>query len=127
MKKTGIENLQIYNEAFNISNQIWNLVQTWNWFSKDTLGKQFVRAADSVALNIAEGYGRFHFLDNRKFCFYARGSLQETITCLKMAKSRELITENNYDSIDNELNILARKLNNYITSISSKNNETIKK
>ena len=127
MKKTGIENLQIYNEAFNISNQVWRLVDTWNWFSKDTLGKQLVRAADSIALNIAEGYGRFHFLDNRKFCFYARGSLQETSTCLKMAKSRELISENDFDSINNELNILARKLNNYIAAINTKNNETIKK
>jgi four helix bundle protein len=34
------------------------IVSTWNWFAKDTLGKQLVKAADSIAGNIAEGSGR---------------------------------------------------------------------
>ena len=31
------------------------------------LGDQLLRAARSTTANIAEGYGRFHYLDNAKF------------------------------------------------------------
>src|SRR5436853_4290523 len=36
------------------------------------LGDQLLRAARSTTANIAEGYGRFHFFDNAKFCSNAR-------------------------------------------------------
>ena len=38
------------------------------------LGDQVLRAARSTTANIAEGYGRFHYLDNAKFCSASRGS-----------------------------------------------------
>lgn len=43
------------------------------------LGDQIVRAARSATANIAEGYGRFHYLDNSKFCSNARGSAWEVL------------------------------------------------
>jgi|SRR5215471_717894 len=43
------------------------------------LGDQLLRAARATTANIAEGYGRFHFLDNAKFCSNARGSCWETL------------------------------------------------
>ena len=43
------------------------------------LGDQFLRAARSTTANIAEGYGRFHYLDNAKFCSNARGSCFEVL------------------------------------------------
>jgi four helix bundle protein len=33
----------------------------WDYFLKDTIGKQLVKAADSVAANLSEGFGRYHF------------------------------------------------------------------
>jgi len=44
------------------------------------MGDQFIRSIDSITANIAEGFGRFHFLDRRKFYYNARGSLLEAIT-----------------------------------------------
>ena len=87
MKKTSIDNLEIYVEAFQLSNLIWNVVKSWPIFARDTIGKQVVRSGDSVVLNIAEGFGRFNYSENRQFCFYARGSLQETHTALQLAKA----------------------------------------
>ena len=43
------------------------------------LASQILRSARSTTANIAEGYGRFHYLDNAKFCSNARGSCYETL------------------------------------------------
>ena len=55
------------------------------------LGDQILRAARSTTANIAEGYGRFHYLDNAKFCSNARGSVRETIDHMITANDEELI------------------------------------
>jgi four helix bundle protein len=55
------------------------------------LGEQILRAARSTTANIAEGYGRFHYLDNAKFCSNARGSCWETIDHMITAHDEDLI------------------------------------
>jgi four helix bundle protein len=57
------------------------------------LGDQLLRAARSTTANIAEGYGRFHFLDNAKFCSNARGSCWEILDHLVTASDEKLIGE----------------------------------
>lgn len=56
------------------------------------LGDQILRAARSTTANIAEGYGRFHYLDNAKFCSNARGSCWETVDHMITANDEELIS-----------------------------------
>lgn len=56
------------------------------------LGDQMLRAARSTTANIAEGYGRFHYLDNAKFCSNARGSCWETIDHMITAHDEDLIS-----------------------------------
>jgi four helix bundle protein len=73
-----IEKLDVYNIAESFSDVIWNIVINWGNFEKDTIGKQLVRAADSISANIAEGYGRYFYKESKQFYFYARGSIQET-------------------------------------------------
>ena len=78
-KKTiELEDLYIFKLADELSDYVWDVVQKWDWFAKKTLGDQYVRAADSVAANIAEGYGRYFFGEYVVFLYYARGSLSET-------------------------------------------------
>ena len=55
------------------------------------LGDQVLRAARSTTANIAEGYGRFHYLDNAKFCSNARGSAWEVLDHLITAEDEELV------------------------------------
>jgi four helix bundle protein len=57
------------------------------------LGDQMIRSARSITANIAEGYGRFHYLDNSKFCSMARGSCYETLDHLITAQDEGLISE----------------------------------
>jgi four helix bundle protein len=73
-----LEDFELYQISMNIGEEVWNIVATWDSFAKNTLGNQLVRSADSIAANIAEGYGRFHFKDRRQFTYYSRGSLLET-------------------------------------------------
>jgi four helix bundle protein len=73
-----LEDLDIYQLALEIGEDVWNAVQKWDHFPKRTVGEQFVDAADSISANIAEGYGRYFYKDRKIFCYYSRGSLMET-------------------------------------------------
>jgi four helix bundle protein len=116
-----LEDLQIYQLSMELSDGIWNVVQKWGVFSKDTVGKQLVRAADSIGANIAEGFGRYHFKENLNFCFYSRGSLYETKTWLTKAQSRNLLNPEIFKYLINLCDTLALKLNNYIKTIGKTN------
>jgi len=58
---------------------------------KYRLADQMLRAARSITANIAEGYGRFHYLDSSKFLSNARGSLYELLDHLITAEAEKLI------------------------------------
>jgi len=77
MAKTNFEKLQVYQLSERLADEIWYVVDKWEPFAKDTIGKQMSRAADSIGANIAEGSGRGSFQDNRRFVKIARGSLNE--------------------------------------------------
>jgi len=112
-----LDELEVYNLAMDVGEQVWNIVNKWNYFAKDTVGKQLVRAADSVAANLSEGYGRFFYKENKQFCYYSRGSIYETRTWLTKAHNRELIEKKDFDLLLNQVETIAVKLNNYIKSI----------
>ena len=112
-----LNDLEVYKISMEIGEIVWQIVNRWNFFEKDSLGKQVTRSADSIALNISEGYGRFHFAENRNFCYYSRGSAYETATAIKKAFSRNLITNEEYKDLEEKLNQLLKLLNAYIKSI----------
>lgn len=62
---------------------IWTEIKDWPPFTRYAIGEQLVEAAGSIAASISEGHGRYHFSENRQFCYCARGSIQETITWLQ--------------------------------------------
>ena len=100
-----------------IGDDVWNVVEKWNSFPRKTVGEQFVEAADSVAANIAEGYGRYFYKDRKQFCYYARGSVMETKTWLTKSFKRKLITINEKDILIDKLKSLHHKLNIYIKKL----------
>lgn len=85
-----LEKLEVYNLAEDFSDKIWNIVINWKIFEKDTIGKQMVRAADSISANIAEGYGRYFYKESKQFYFYSGGSIQETKAWLSNVKEGQL-------------------------------------
>ena len=115
----NVDELKVYEQAMLIGEEVWKIVIKWDFFNKDTLGKQWIRAADSVALNISEGNGRFFYSDRKVFFYYSRGSAYETKSALAKAKERGLIDAKEFDSLDSKLNHFFILINCYIKAIST--------
>lgn len=115
-----LEELQVYQLSMELGEKIWMIVIDWNYFEKDTIGKQLVRASDSVVANLSEGFGRFFYKENKQFCYYSRGSLFETKTWLIKAKNRKLISEDLFENFAKDIDLIGKKLNSYINSIGKK-------
>ena len=112
-----LEDLEIYQLAMEIGDDIWFTVVNWDNLAKYSMGQQIIRSVDSIAANISEGYGRFHFSDRRNFMFYARGSHAETKTWLTKARNRKIVSEEFYTIQIEKLEKLGVKMNNYIKVI----------
>lgn len=122
--KSNFENLRVYQISEKIADRIWDLVVQWNSFAKDTVGKQLVRAADSVGANIAEGEGRGSYADNRRFVRTARGSLNETKHFLRRAYRRGLLKNVDIKELKPLIEELGPRLNAYLKSIGPINEAT---
>jgi four helix bundle protein len=117
MATQKLDDLVVYQIAMEIGDVIWQVVSRWNYFERSTLGGQLIRAADSIALNIAEGYGRFHYKENKNFCYYSRGSAKETQCSIEKARRRNLIAQSEIDTVMEKLNSYFRLMHKYIESI----------
>lgn len=112
-----LEEFRVYQLSMDLGDEVWFIVLKWNNFAKDTIGKQLVRAVDSVAANLSEGYGRYHFKEAKNFSYYSRGSLFETKTWLTKANNRGLLNEETFKRMMISIDDISVKLNNYIKSI----------
>ncbi len=119
MERTGFENLRIYQLSEIISDSVWDIVLKWNYLAQDTVGKQLIRAADSIGANIAEGSGRGSSADNRRFAKIARGSLFEVKHWLRRAFKRKLLSKDEITSLKISIDELTPKLSSYINSFDS--------
>ncbi len=115
--RTAFEKLEVYQLSEKLSDEIWELVLAWNSCARETVGKQLVRAADSIGANIAEGSGRGSYPDNRRFVRTARGSLNETQHFLRRAFRRGLLTPEEVKILKPLIDELAPRLNAYLKSI----------
>jgi four helix bundle protein len=110
-----LEDLKIYSMAMQLGDEVWETVVKWDYFQKDTVGKQWVKSVDSVAANLSEGHGRYHIKDIQNFNYFSRGSLSESKTWLLKAHHRSLITDVQFQKHLAEVDQLGKMLNNYIT------------
>ncbi len=116
-----LEELKVYNQAMQMGEDVWDIVIHWGYFEKDTIGKQLVKAADSVAANHSEGFGRYHFRESKHFGYYSRGSLYDTKTWLTKAHNRKLISQGQFEDFIKTIEVLGKMLNKYIQSIGKQN------
>lgn len=84
-----------------------------------------ITSVDSVGANIAEGYGRFHFLDKIKFFYNARGSLLESGHWFGLLFERKIITEDKFNEIKKLREKILLKMNIFIKSQYQRKNNPI--
>ena len=115
-----LEEFETYDLSIELGEEVWAIVNKWDFFNRDTIGKQVVRSVDSVAANLSEGLGRHFFKETRNFAYYSRGSLLETKTWLGKARRRALISDLEYENLESRIRNIEVKLNNYIRSLGNK-------
>ena len=121
MSYYNLEDLEVYQLTENFSDEIWFIGHSWDYFAKDTIGKQMVRSADSISAKIAEGYGRYHYKENRNFFYFSRGSIIETKGWLKKSKTRSLLNDEQFNLLFEKLQTIHLKLNAYLKFIGKSN------
>jgi four helix bundle protein len=114
---SNLEDLKILRAAEDVADCVWQQVHTWNEFSRSTVGKQLVRAVDSIGANIAEAFGRFYYGEKIQFLYYGRGSLFETKYWLNRAAERKLLTQDQLQQYSQQLTDLGRRLNAFANSL----------
>ncbi|HEX4638750.1 MAG TPA: four helix bundle protein [Chthoniobacterales bacterium] len=87
------------------------------------LGDQVLRAARSTTANIAEGYGRFHHLDNAKFCSNARGSCWEVLDHLITGKDENLLPDELVQQGRQLVSTAVTVINGYMRYLKRPNNQ----
>ncbi|OGD83898.1 hypothetical protein A2165_00200 [Candidatus Curtissbacteria bacterium RBG_13_40_7] len=121
MKKyLNLNDITAYKIAFHLSNYAWDIVVQWGQFAKDTVGKQFVRAIDSISANLAEGFGRYTKKDKINFYRYSYGSIKESLDWNEKAKARKLVSKQEYEYIFEKLNKLPKEINSLIKFTNSR-------
>lgn len=112
-----IYEMDVYRLSEQLSDMIWDAFDHWNPKTKSTMGQQMIRAADRIAANLAEGYGRYSPPDRKKFYLYARGSFEETKAWLRKAFRRNVIRgETEMAKYKEIIDALGPKLNAFIKS-----------
>ena len=115
MSVEGLKRLKVWvrakDFALKIHKQILPLLpveEKWN------LNQQLRRSSLSISANIAEGYGRFYYQDNVRFCYIARGSLEETLSHLTFAFEMNYISIELFKELEAEGEEIDKMLNGYI-------------
>ena len=115
-----LNDVQPYKTALKLSNYVWEIVIRWDYFAKDTVGKQFVKAVDFISANIAEGFGRYFKKDKINFYRYSNGSVKESFDWNEKAKIRNLINKDDYQHLLGELQKLPKEINQLIKITNNK-------
>ena len=98
-KYIPLEDLEVYKISKQLGSNGWEIYSTFDWKIKKIIGDQFITAIDSIAANIAEGYGRFHYLDKVRFYYHSRGSLFEARYWYELLVSRKIVTQERKDML----------------------------
>ena len=113
------ENLDVYQKAVDFADEGTTLTATFPrgyYFLTDQLN----RAALSIATNLAEGNGRFTKADRKNFFVIARGSVQECVPLLELARRKGLVPENCHGALRARIEIIAKMISGLINGLANR-------
>jgi len=113
------ENLEVYQKSVDLAEKVINLSEEFPkgyYFLSDQLN----RASLSIATNIAEGNGRFTKGDRRNFFIIARGSVQECVPLLEIAKRKQFISNDKLADLLNQLETISKMISGLINGLDNR-------
>jgi four helix bundle protein len=119
-KKFHFENLNVYQESIKLSEKCYEIIKKFPNEEQYGLISQFTRCSSSIALNIAEGYGRFYKRNKNQFYHYAKASVYECIPILTIALKRNYINEKEYNEIYNKCFNISMMIAGLIKSVNKR-------
>ena len=115
MSIQGLQRLEVWRKskdfALLVIQQVLPLLPSEEKWS---LNQQLRRAAQSIPANIAEGYGRYYYQENIRFCYMAGGSLEETLSHLVLCHELRYIPDALFQQLSQDGELLERLINGYI-------------
>ncbi len=115
--KRGFEDLECYQLALEVMSKIHAFSETLPPKEKFDLYSQIRRASKGVTGNIAEAYGRYHYLDSLHYYSIARGELNETLAKLIDARVLEYINQDEFESLYNLIRHTEQVLNGFMSYV----------
>lgn len=116
----AFEKLVVYQKAIAFADAACSATESWSR-GYGFLSDQLNRAALSIAANIAEGNGRFTKPDRKNFFYIARGSVQECVPLLELARRRNLFDDVRHEELKRDLEEIARMLAGLIRGVDNRN------
>ena len=110
-----MERMEFFRRFVAIANWAWGAVSDWKPLAQDTMGKQLIRACDSIGANLVEGDGRYSDPDAVHFFVIARASARETRYWLERAADRNILVRETANRQIQELTAATRALNQLIS------------
>ena len=113
------EKLLVYQKAIDFADGVCQLTEQFPPGYR-FLVDQINRASLSIAANIAEGNGRFTVPDRRNFFGIARGSVQECVPLLELARRRQLLADDVHTQMKERLEEISRMLSGLINGLENR-------
>jgi len=118
--KSDFRDLDVWKKGKELRIFVFSLVKKFPDEERYKLSDQMIRASRSITANIAEGYGRYHFQDNIRFCRQSRGSIYELLDHIEVALECGYVNNDEYLKLNRDLEELLALLNGYVKYLSSK-------
>jgi four helix bundle protein len=112
------EDLEVYKKAREFRKSMYAVRRKLPNFEKYDLGSQIRRASVSLTNNIAEGHGRYHYLEQIKFQLQARGSLEELIDDLNICEDEGYLLEDDVRTLRERARDVQRLISGYVRYLS---------
>ena len=117
----GFTELEAWKKSRVLRNEVFELAKGFPAEEKYKLTDQIIRSSRSIGNNIAEGHGRFHYIDSSKFLINARGSASETIDHLIIALDLNYISEEIFEKYRLQCEECMKLINGYINYLRQQN------
>ena len=113
------KDLEIYQEGYNLALEMYNITKKFPKEEQYLMISQIRRAATSIPMNIAEGYGRMSKLEMGRFTKMAIGSCNEIRVILEISKDLKYLDEKTYENVIERYNVLGKRMNKFLQSLTT--------